>query len=396
MIPLSSDSPAFDEWRLLHELRATPRLLERASADGNELRVQAELRREYPADLVRAALGLVELRKKAVHKFSRAADMWFDRQGLEQATSELVATHKARRFMGQVWDLCCGIGGDAIALAEHCVVTAVDLNPASCLRTEWNAAVYGRGDHVTGVAQSAESTTSRDGLVHIDPDRRRSKSTRVVRVEDYVPGLEFLQQLTREFRGGAIKLSPASNFGGKFPGTEIELISLYGECKEATVWFGELKGETEWRATLLPSGKTLAGNPLDFFAAPSEVMRYVYDPDPAVVRAGLVDMAAERLGLWRLDDKEEYLTGEELVSSPFVQPFEVVAELGTNPREIRAYFRTSQAGQVEIKCRHIPIDAESIRRKLPMPGNEPLALIFARVQGKSRALVCRRITLPAT
>ena len=41
---------------------------------------------------------------------------------------------------------------------------------------------------------------------------------------------------------GAIKVGPASDFGKHFAGPEfeVELISLRGECKEATVWFGEL------------------------------------------------------------------------------------------------------------------------------------------------------------
>ena len=65
-----------------------------------------------------------------------------------------------------------------------------------------------------------------------------------------------------EFGGGGIKASPASNFGGKFPHAEIELVSLEGECKEATIWFGELAEPGLWRTTVLPSGETIAGDPL--------------------------------------------------------------------------------------------------------------------------------------
>jgi hypothetical protein len=109
-----------------------------------------------------------------------------------------------------------------------------------------------------------------------------------------------------------------------------------------------------------------------------------------VVRAGLVDCMAEQLGLRRLDDAEEYLTGDTLVESPFVRGFEVLADLNNNTREIRDFFRTSPFGQVEIKCRHMSIDADAIRRKLPLPGNEPGVLLFARVAGKARAIVAKR------
>jgi hypothetical protein len=194
-----------------------------------------------------------------------------------------------------------------------------------------------------------------------------------------------------EFKGGAIKLSPAANFVGKFPGAEIELVSLNGECKEATVWFGELGTPDLWRATVLPAGETLAGNPLDAFADVGPLGGYIYDPDPAVVRSGLVNLLSEKQGFTRLDDAEEYLTSNELIESSFARPFEVLAELPNNDREIRRYFRESEFGQLEIKCRHIPIQAETVRRKLELPGREAGVLVFARVEGKARAVVCRRI-----
>jgi hypothetical protein len=315
----------------------------------------------------------------------------FARLGLDLATSDAVARHKARRFCGPVRDLCCGIGGDCLALAEQVEVTAVDLNPAACLRTEWNAIVHGVGERVKTLCADVGQIDTGDRLVHIDPDRRQQRSGRATRIEDYVPGLEFLQRLAGNVRGGAIKLGPACNFGGKFPDAEVELISLDGECKEATVWFGELRGDAPWRATVLPSGLTLAGNPLDYFVDPSPPLGFVFDPDPAVVRAGLVDAAAQELGLSRLDREEEYLTGPVAVVSPFVQAFELLAELPNNLPEIGRYFRASTAGQVEIKCRRIPIEADAVRRRLPLPGDQPVVLIFARVEGKARALVCRRV-----
>jgi THUMP domain-like/RNA cap guanine-N2 methyltransferase len=380
-----------DEWDILHELRATPQILERiAQVSGSELHLQKLLRREYSDKLVRAALSLHELRIKARDKFSRADEMWFDRRGLEQATSEPVARHKAQRFEGAAVDLCCGIGGDALALAQRCEVAAVDLSPIACLRTYWNACAYGVESRVSTLCQSAESVALDGRLVYIDPDRRAGGAGRAVRVEDYVPALEFLTRLTHTARGGAIKLSPAANFGGKFPAAEVELVSLNGECKEATIWFGELATAAPWRATLLPSGLTIAGDPMQFAAPIALPEGYIYDPDPAVVRAGMVDAVATELGLMRLDDREEYLTGSQPVDSPFVQRFELIVELCNRPTDIRAYFRESPFGQLEIKARHIPIDVPAIRAKLTLPGDLPGVLIFARIAGRAKALVCRR------
>ena len=385
------DSDERDECQVLRQLRDTPGIFDRIStAKGSELGVQTALRRQFPDDLVRAAMTLHELRRKGSIKFSHADRMWFDRQGLEQSTSELIAQYKAQRFDGQVFDLCSGIGSDAIALSTRCHVTAVDINPASCLRTEWNAEVCGVGSRIQTRCVDVHKLTDCDGLVHIDPDRRPGSGGRVSRIEDYVPGLDYLRELMSRCRGGAIKVSPASNFGGKFANAEVELISLNGECKEATIWFGELARDNLFRATVLPAGESISGHPLQAVVPVMPPGRYIYDPDPAVVRAGLIDVMADRIGLYRLDAAEEYLTSDQRIESPFVRAFEVLANLPNNERDLKAWLRREGIGPLEIKCRHIPIQADTLRRRLPLSGTIPAVAIFARLDGKARIIAARR------
>jgi hypothetical protein len=402
-----------DEVFWLNELAARPELLTDvsatlsaagATAPAGELALQARLRKEFPPELVRTALLVAELRRKATGKFSRAAGMWFDRVGLEQSTAEPVARHKAARFAALasaspgfgIVDLCCGVGGDSLALAAVAPVTAVDLNPAALWRSRRNSAEYGVAENITPLLESAEACFARwrerrDLRWHIDPDRRAKTNSRAIRVEDYVPGVETLREMIASTPGGAIKLSPASNFTEKFPGTEVELISLHGEAKEATLWYGDLRRDEPYRATVLPSGETIAGHPLDFAAQRGGVGAWLYDPDPAVVRAGLVDAVAEKLGLSRLDDAEEYLTGDQVVASGFATPFRVLDELPNNDRQLRGYFREHPASTVEIKCRHIPIKAELVRKQLPLSEGPPRVVFFARIDGKARIVVAERL-----
>lgn len=256
--------------------------------------------------------------------------------------------------------------------------------------TDWNAAAHGVSGRVTAVCTDIAEVASRDGLLHIDPDRRPGAGRRVRRIEDCEPGLPVLHQLFSEFPGGAIKLSPASNFGGKFSDCEVELVSLDGECREATIWFGDLAGDAPFRATALPSGETLAAEPLSAWTNVGELGSWIYDLDPAVVRSGLVDVLAERLELKRLDDTEEYLTGDSLVDSPFVRPFEVLENLPNNDRDVRRAFGRYKFGEAEIKCRHVPIQAEVVRRKLPMEGQGVGTLIYTRQAGRTKVVLCRR------
>jgi len=226
-------------------------------------------------------------------------------------------------------------------------------------------------------------------IVHVDPDQRTAAG-RSRRVEQLQPPLEFLVKVTRTARGGAIKLSPAANFGGKFTGVETELISLHGECKEATIWFGECAQPERWRATSLPSGETLSGIPLDALADRSGLGRYLLDPDPAIVRAGLVDQLCEKHQLRRLDEAEEYLTADDLPETDFVTAFEVLAELPNNERRLNKADGQQGWREVEIKSRHLPIDADNIRKRLSLTGDSRGSIIICRVNGRSKIVLARR------
>ncbi len=87
--------------------RAAGRLGEQPLPAGDALRLGTQLRASYPAGLVAAALAQHELRIAARAKFSRAMRMFFTRDGLEQASAEVVARHRQARFArAACWPTC--------------------------------------------------------------------------------------------------------------------------------------------------------------------------------------------------------------------------------------------------------------------------------------------------
>jgi hypothetical protein len=115
---------------------------------GEALRLGTRLRDRHPAELVAAAIAQHELRARAAGKFDAAARMWFTREGLEQASAEPLARHRATRYASfdQVADLCCGIGGDLCALAPGRGALAVDLDPVHLRMARENARLHGAGE----------------------------------------------------------------------------------------------------------------------------------------------------------------------------------------------------------------------------------------------------------
>jgi hypothetical protein len=179
----------------------------------------------------------------------------------------------------------------------------------------------------------------------------------------------------------------------KFPGCEIELISLHGECREATVWFGSMSGPHTFRATVLPAGESLSEDPLSAWTNTTPTPgAYLFDPDPAIVRSGLLDVMAERNNLMRLDAEEEYLTSDQIPSTAFVTAFRIEAVLSNSVKELKHYLRKSPSQHYEVKCRRISIEADVVRRQLPTGSEPPRVIIFAKVAGRGAIVVAHRVT----
>ncbi|HEY2158520.1 MAG TPA: class I SAM-dependent methyltransferase [Isosphaeraceae bacterium] len=392
------DSEADAEYRVLTTAAGRDLLAEVAHARRPSPGDVARWRRSYAIDEVAAAIRLVESRRRGAAKFERADAMWLDPVGLEQSTAEPVARHKAARFAGSVaFDLCSGIGGDSVALAEvaGCVV-AVDLDEGMAHRVRWNAEVYGVGHRLAPILGRAEAVAiPPEALVHIDPDRRVRAHGRARSVDDYVPGLGFLRQLPSRCRGGAIKLGPASDFAhafGDLP-VEIELITHAGECKEATVWFGDLATPgVRRRASRSADGATWTdrdGPGTSLAPTADRPGPWVFDPGPSLVRAGLVDGFAVAHGLARIGGSD-FLTGPDRVASPFLAPFEVDETLPLDLKRLRRAVADRRLGPLEIKTRGLDLLPEELRKTLRPDGPNPATLLLVGGRGPSLAIVARR------
>src|ERR687889_689882 len=138
------------------------------------LRLGTRLRGRHPAELVAAALAQHDLRARAAGKFAAAGRMWFTREGLEQASAEPLARHRATRYAQFAWvaDLCCGIGGDLCGLAPGRGAVAVDLDPVHLRMARENARVHGAGQVAAACADVRDLRLPASLAVFVDPARR--------------------------------------------------------------------------------------------------------------------------------------------------------------------------------------------------------------------------------
>lgn len=364
-------------------------LLEEAkSLEGSFLTRLTSLRKKYPAAIASAALELLELRKRAEKKFTGAGEMFFTRESLEQASSETVSTYRAERFQkdSRILDLGCGIGGDTIGLAGRCLVTAVDRDPVRLEMARRNVEVYGLADRVEFVCADVTQVPLEADAAFLDPSRR-TDGRRVVKLLQVSPPLEFIRRLIISIPNSAVKLSPATDYAElEALGGEIEFISQSGECKEALVWFGAFK-TTSRRATILPGRHTMEHQPvLEISVSPPG--KYLYEPDPCVIRAHLVENLAHQIGAWKIDSRIAYLTSSEPVETPFADAYEVVDVLPFNLKAIHRRLRELDAGKVIVKKRGVPFDPIEIERRLKVHGHREMILVLTRVSERPYALIC--------
>ena len=106
-------------------------------------------------------------------------------------------------------------------------------------------------------------------------------------------------------------------------------------------------------------------------AAVSPLSTWIYDPDPSLLRAGLLDGFALIHRLRRVAEGVDYLTGETLVSTPFLGAFEVKDVSPLDLKRLRRMMVKNQIGTLEIKVRGIDITPESLRARLG-PRGEPI------------------------
>jgi hypothetical protein len=354
--------------------------------------VADQLRKTLSAARTHLVLEQIELRRRATAKFTHPQQLFFTRIGLEQATDEWVARYKAKRFTNRsIADLCCGVGGDLMALTKHTTAVGVDRNRIAGHFAVVNCAALVRMIDVTDF--------DFDGVAawHIDPDRRPS-GHRTTSLAYCQPDLPAIEQLLARVPHAGIKLGPATK-----PPTdwidrcELEWISRDGECKQLVAWHGDLAtSANQRRATVLTSNaggplRTVIGRPNQPLALVPQPDRYVFDVDPAVIAARLTGALAAERGLSALDAGPTYLTGPQASDDAALDCFEVLDVLPLRIRTLSQHLQARGIGQLEIKKRGVDVAPEQLRRDLKLRGDNATTLLITQIAGHPSAILAHRL-----
>ncbi|WP_328808390.1 class I SAM-dependent methyltransferase [Nonomuraea montanisoli] len=291
----------------------------------------------------------------------------------------------------RVVDVCCGSGGDLLALARAgCLVDAVDTDPLTVAVARANAEALGLAERVTVRVADAASVSPEDyDVLFADPARRTARG-RTFDPMAYSPPWPVVLDLLARAPLACLKVAPGIPYEFIPEGAEAEWVSYKGEVKEASLWTspGAAREAGLVRlATLLPGGHVLRDT--GAVAPTGPLGRYVYEPDGAAIRAHLVGEVAELVGGRLADPMIAYITGDDPVDTPWAARYEVEEALPFSLKRLRAALRDRKIGNVTIKKRASAVDIERLRSDLRLSGTESAVVILTRIMDKPAALICR-------
>jgi hypothetical protein len=350
------------------------------------LKAGTELRRRFPdvaPSHLAAAAELAEARVRADGIYARADELYFTRAGLEMATGERVAIHRAERFAGlkRVVDACSGIGGDAMALAAVADrLVCVDTDQAHLRFCVENCRITaGRKPEPVArdVRDIGDALDGADALF-IDPARRKG-GRRAHGLTDMEPPIDVVLSLLVVPGRGAAKLSPALDSVGIPDGCELEWVSNATGLKEAVLWYGDLRRAVT-TVSLLHRDCTVSDADLPRHEAPVDAPgAYLFEPDPALIRSGLLRRAASSCGMWMLDPHIAYCTADNPVESPLFRGYRVIERERWGRSRFREMLNAHGAGRVTVKKRGFPLTPEEVTAGLSLNGDSEAVVILTRI-----------------
>jgi SAM-dependent methyltransferase len=390
-------------------------LVQLAKAGAADASALADIRRRLGTDLAQLVAVAAALQSKARSKLGQAGSdphlWWVTEQSLQQASAWQVARVKASWFDDRtVYDLCCGIGGDAIRLAGRGPLVAVDRDALMVAMAAANLAKLSAVSEPPRVVcgDALGLAIPRGSGLHVDPDRRPG-GTRRSRPELYQPSLADVLRIAAGASAAVIKLAPAARLDAalgaadKLGAARRCWISLSGGVREQSLLLG---GAIE-RAGLADVARAAVAVAADgsaaWFAPGGEVtmaadaaarpLSWLIDPDAAVRAAGLTESFARRHQLRLLGHPSGFLTSAD---DSHALPAEVarMAVAGRviwsgscDDRKLRRELRQRGVFPATVKVRGTDHDPVRLRERYRSCGDVPVTLWIGRGGARAYAAI---------
>lgn len=320
---------------------------------------------------------------------------------MEQCSSEATARYKASiAGKGALFvDLTAGFGVDMALISQGFQKAVhVERQPQLCAISSENFRLLGLNhiEVVCGDGVAYLHTMRHADLLFIDPARRDVHGGRTYDISDCTPNvLEILDEMLEKADRVMIKLSPMLDWRkavadlGKV--NEVHIISVDNECKELLLILSKTKKPLRVfcvnndECFEVVEGISSQPRPLP------QDMRYLYEPNASVMKAGCFALIEQRFGVVQLERNSHLFVSDKEISGFPGRQFLIEKRTSMNKRELKAAL--ADVDRANITVRNFPMSVAELRKRLKLKEGGDVYIFASTISDEGhQLLVCRKKT----
>ena len=341
-----------------------------------------------------------QLLQKKVPSWAENEDLLFPvHLSIEQCSSEASAKYKAGLLQGQTFaDLTGGLGIDTFFISQQFQqVDYVERQAELCDLARHNFEVLKADVKVWNeTAEEYLSHCDPKDCIFIDPARRDKHGRKTVSISDCTPDVAALQDLLlQKAQTVMIKLSPMLDISKALEELHhvkaVHVVAVANECKELDVIMErDFEGEPQFVCVnLLTSQTELQFTQEEERNCPIRiadgVSNYLYEPNPAVMKAGCFKLLTQRLGVLKLHKNSNLYTSEQLVSDFPGRIFEVEGWALYNKKVRQTLLHDVEKASIAV--RNFPLSVAELRKALKISDGDETYLFATTIKGEQKVVI---------
>ncbi len=364
------------------------------------------LRKNIPSDVdVKFAVQQIEGRQKAKEKLPALANcpdfIFPSTLSMEQCSSEFTAQYKSQLFEDKiVIDVTGGLGVDSYYISQRAAnVIYVEKNAALCDVAQHNFTSLGAKNittHCDDGIKFLHNTSHYFDAIYLDPARRDGNKNRVVRLADCEPNvLEYLDFLFEKTNCVVLKASPMLDITQSLRELkyvrEVHVVAVKNECKELLFICKKDEPQPLVKCVNIQQNDEVQvlsytmeeeGSAVVQYA--HQPLRYLYEPNVAVLKAGAFKLLCARFGVEKLHPDTHLYTSENLIHDFPGRAFEVQQVFALSEADLKNSLPEMQAN---IAVRNFPMSVADMRKKYKIKDGGNVYLFAATLYNGNRRLI---------